>query len=557
MRNKIFNFRYQRGGMLLELMLSVALAAVVIPFIFRYQQNTIERARNIAVIKQMGLVSDALERCIFENRDKLANMAVGSSEYTFAESDFTPNDDASVDCLILANENGRGLINYGLTPEFANDFMNDYRLRILKYQNGTQPIFQGVVLSSGVDALRTAEITRLGGGSIGFIEKTNVLGGYGVFKTTKSKLRYSNAIDHGIVQITGPTRGESKYLWRVWSGNKNDATMLSPLNMDEHDIVNVDALYATNVNFYSELKINGDLNISELTFDKYADLGTTQIAGTAGGTINVTRGADPDLENVILSGNNSATLNITNLYLNNNANVNVDEFDVDKLVVKNECKFPTTSVTANTLVVENDVAAGSVDAPTGIIKLKGAAVTPILNIDKIIYEAKNNHPEYTWGFVSGKTSRAQFKDLILSDLTNLVTLVKNYEQSHMSVTAPSVNSVYNLYTDQIWTPGDSRNDVVSDYLFKMQFIKDIVDAKYACASDKDYYPNQMYSGGGTSYPQFSRCVGCVTWFVDCVKSGKHSYTWCKSGLNYCQSDDGCINQTDISVDTCMDNLNIG
>ena len=555
MQNKIFNFRYQRGGMLLELMLSVALAAVVIPFIFRYQQNTIERARNISVIKQMGLVSDALERCIFENRDKLANMAV-NTEYTFSEADFNPNSEDGIDCLILANENGRGLINYGLTPEFANDFMNDYRLRILKYKNGSQPIFQGVVLSSGVDALRTAEITRLGGGSIGFIEKTNVLGGYGVFKTTKSKLKF-NTVSGGLVQITGPTRGESKYLWRVWSGNKNDATMLSPLNMDEHDIVNVDALYAKNVNFYSELKINGDLNISELTFDKYANFGTTQIAGTAGGTINVTRGADPELEGVILSGNNSAELNITNLYLNDNANVNVDEFDVNTLYVKDECKFPITGVTANKLVVNNDVAAGSVDASTGIIKLNDAAVTPILNIDKIIYEAKNNNPEYTWGFVSGKTSRAQFKDLILSDLTNLVALVKNYEQTHVSVTAPSVNNTYNLYTDQIWTPGDSENDVVSDYLFKMQFIKDVVDAKYACASDKDYYPNQMYPGGGTLYPQFSRCVGCVTWFFNCVKSGKYSYTWCKNGLNYCQSDDGCINQTDISVDTCMDNLNIG
>jgi len=513
------------------------------------------------VIKQMGLVSDALERCIFENRDKLANMAVGSSEYTFAESDFTPIDDTGVDCLILANDKGRGLINYGLTPEFANDFMNDYRLRILKYQNGTQPIFQGVVLSSGVDALRTAEITRLGGGSIGFIEKTNVLGGYGVFKTTKSKLRYSNAIDHGIVQITGPTRGESKYLWRVWSGNKNDATMLSPLNMDEHDIVNVDALYAKNVNFYSELKINGDLNITDLIFDEYTNLGNTQLVGATNGNLNVTKGSGPYLDTVILSGGSSATLNTTNLYLNNNANVNVNDFEVNTLIVNDECEFPNVNVQSESLVVEGDAVAKSVNAAAGKIKLNGAAVTPILHIDSIIYAG---NPDYMWMANSPSDehdrtgSFAQFKDLMLSDLTKLVTLVKNYEQTHVAVTAPSVNNVYNLYTDQIWTPGDSKNDVVSGYLFKMQFIKDVVDAKYACASNKNYYPKPTYSSGNTPYPQFSRCVDCVTWFVDCVKTHSvSSYGICKYQLNYCQSDDGCINQTAISVDTCMDNLNIG
>ena len=38
------NQNVQRGSMLIELLLSVALAVVIIPFVFRYQQNAVTRA---------------------------------------------------------------------------------------------------------------------------------------------------------------------------------------------------------------------------------------------------------------------------------------------------------------------------------------------------------------------------------------------------------------------------------------------------------------------------------------------------------------------------------
>ena len=70
-RKTIFNGPSEHGGMLVELMLSIALAMVVIPFIFRYQQRAVRRAENIAIARQMSGVQDALERYIVANREEL------------------------------------------------------------------------------------------------------------------------------------------------------------------------------------------------------------------------------------------------------------------------------------------------------------------------------------------------------------------------------------------------------------------------------------------------------------------------------------------------------
>ena len=60
----------QRGGMLVELMLSITIAAIILPFIVRYQQNAISRAKNIAVAKQIEIVQNALERYINQRKNE-------------------------------------------------------------------------------------------------------------------------------------------------------------------------------------------------------------------------------------------------------------------------------------------------------------------------------------------------------------------------------------------------------------------------------------------------------------------------------------------------------
>ena len=149
----------QRGGMLIELLLSVALAAVIMPFLFRYQQNALRRAENIALTRQMGEIQTALERYIVDNRENLL-MTVGRT---------------------ISRVNMSDLAIYGLS-ESTLDASDKYQLRILKSNEGASgATLQGVVVMStdGVPPLRTREIVSMGGANMGFIEGSRAYGAFG------------------------------------------------------------------------------------------------------------------------------------------------------------------------------------------------------------------------------------------------------------------------------------------------------------------------------------------------------------------------------------------
>jgi len=248
----------QHGGMLMEMMLSVALAAITIPFVARYQKNTIERARNVAVVKQMDIVRGALERCIMENRSNYLNH---TGQYVFSENDIS--DPTRIDCLVLSDgeDEPHGLINYGLTPEFINDYGNDYTLRIRKSEDNTgQAVLQGIVLlrNGNVNTLSTREIVNLGGGQVGFTDGNYVRGGFNAFSTEKTNYGLTTS-DQGIIQTTETARGDSKYLWRTADSSKEDRTMLSFLNLDMHDIINIAGFKANEAHFSNSVSLNPDL----------------------------------------------------------------------------------------------------------------------------------------------------------------------------------------------------------------------------------------------------------------------------------------------------------
>ena len=110
-KHLIFNKNFvERGGMLVELMLSVALAAIIIPFVFRYQETAVVRARNVAITKQMENVQSALERYIVENKVELMKPK-GKNIFRITIED---------------------LIDYGLPEYIAQTYADDFQLRILK-----------------------------------------------------------------------------------------------------------------------------------------------------------------------------------------------------------------------------------------------------------------------------------------------------------------------------------------------------------------------------------------------------------------------------------------
>ena len=175
-KRNFFNTNVQRGGMLVELMMTIALAAIIIPFVFRYQQTAVERAKNVAITRQMASVQDALERYIVENKTELMRpKGKNISQVKIAD-----------------------LINYGLPEYIADTFGNDYQLRVLKSaDNNNKSILQGIVILNNreISPIRTREIVNLGGGKVGFVEGNITYGGFGVF--------HGNAADFGISGTKG------------------------------------------------------------------------------------------------------------------------------------------------------------------------------------------------------------------------------------------------------------------------------------------------------------------------------------------------------------------
>ena len=221
------------GSMLVELLLSIALAAIIIPFVFRYQHNSVVRAQNIAIANQMSEIQFALERYIVENRAELLK-TVGRNIVRISLSDLAP---------------------FGVPDYVFDTAENKYQLRILKSADSTgNATLQGIVVreSSDVTPLRTREIVNLSGGSMGFVDGTRAHGTFGAWHADTVDLGID--IDQGIVETTSINRDAALYLWRVPSMNSEDATMLSALNLGGHDIVETKFLNSNFAEFNEGLK---------------------------------------------------------------------------------------------------------------------------------------------------------------------------------------------------------------------------------------------------------------------------------------------------------------
>ena len=170
--NKIFlDSQKQRGGMLVELLMSVAIVSLVLPFLFKYQQESVVRAENISIARKMQDVQNALERYIVMNRDALLNVA-GKS---------------------IARVEMADLVDFGLPNTILEEEADKYQLRVLKSSDATgQSTLQGVVVmsDSAITPLRTRQIVEVGGDNMGFIDGTHAYGTFGAW--------HIDAVDIGV-----------------------------------------------------------------------------------------------------------------------------------------------------------------------------------------------------------------------------------------------------------------------------------------------------------------------------------------------------------------------
>ena len=420
----------QHGGMLVELMMTIALAAIIIPFVFRYQQTSVERARNLAVAKQIENVQNALERYIMENKTELMR-PIGKN----------------ISRVKLAD-----LVEYGLDENIAVNYKDEYQLRILKTADiNNKSILQGVVILSdeNISPLRTREIVNLGGGKFGFVEGNVTYGGFGAFHADAKDFGITNT--KGLIGTTSTTRGNTEYLWRLPSNSEEDATMLSPLNLDGHDVQKVHFFDASKAQFEEKLKIE-KLATSSLEFSNRTTMDA--IFSTNSAVVNGAFTADSRNLNVggtltLADSAKFSSFYTNDLYVNN---LTLSGFSVT-----------STSGKSSTLKIigDMDLILGHIKATYVSVGYTGS-VTPQLTISDKIQDSKDS--SFYWDI---KNQRARFADVNFPELSRMVAQIIRTE----SKTGTIATSVFGAVAA-------NANATVGDYINALNTMQSQIRDKY-------------------------------------------------------------------------------
>lgn len=422
-------FNNSRGSMLVELLLSVALAALIIPFLFRYQHSSIERAQNIAITNQMTEIQVALERYIVANRDELLR-TVGRN-ITRVELD--------------------DLAEFGVPQSVLDAGDEKYQLRILKSSDASgQSTLQGVIVraSDDITPLRTREIVNLSGGSMGFVDGTHAYGTFGAWHT--DALDMGVDIDNGIIETTSVNRDNALYLWRVPSENPDDAKMMSPLNLGGHDIKNaafINSDYAT---------FNEGLTAKEIVSDKIIfDNRTTIDAVFSTDAATVSGMLSSDSKNMEISGRLSLadTAKMSSLTAEN---LWVSKLTLSGLSIEADHDLALLKINQSL-----DMTSGRIEAIFVSVGFAGSMTPRLVVYDRI---EDSTNPQYYWD-VKSKTAR--FSDASFVELNRMATLATFYEGDNST----SAGQIFGAVSA-------NKNATVSDYMNAISEIQKRVSAKY-------------------------------------------------------------------------------
>ena len=429
-KHNIFYRNAQRGGMLVELMMTIALAAIIIPFVFRYQETAVSRARNVAITRQMENVQSALERYIVENKTELMRPKGKNISYVKIQD----------------------LVDYGLPEYIASTYGDDYQLRVLKSSdNKNKSTLQGIIIltNNDISPLRTREIVNLGGGKFGFVEGNTTYGGFGAYRANASDFGISGA--KGLVGITDIKRGNDEYLWRLPSDNENDATMLSPLNLDGHDITNVRFVDANKAQFEEKLKV-GNLNLNSLVFANRATIDTIYSTNIA--VINGALSADSRNLNVSGTLTLADSAKFSSFYTND---LYVNTLTLSGFSVESESGKSSTL----RVIGDMDLVLGRITATYVSVGYTGS-VTPQLNITDKIQDSKDS--SFYWDI---KNKKARFADINSPELSRLASYIIQMESDSGTVAT-------NIFGGVV----ANTNATVADYINAINNIQMQIRAKY-------------------------------------------------------------------------------
>ena len=420
-----------RGGMLIELMMSIAIAALVIPFLFRYQRDAVTRAENIAITQNMQDMQSALERYIMHNRETLMN-TIGKNI-----TRVTIND----------------LAEFGLS-DATTSASDKYQVRVLKSSDATgQATLQGVIVytDGDISPMRTREIVSLGGGNMGFIEGTKAYGTFGAWHADTIDLGVG--VTDGIVTTTNISRDNALYLWRVPSESTADATMMGPLNLGGHNIEHARFMNAASANFNETIELgrgaaNSVVFQNRTTVDSNFETRNATVSG-------------------ILSAD-SRTLEVANT---------LTLADIGKFTSFSAYDLWATSMTLSGISITDngepailninqtlDMTGGRIDAIYVTVGFTGS-ITPRLVVHNRIEDS--THPEYFWDATSSAAT-AYLWDATFAELNQMAQDIYITEQS----AGTDASRIFGTITA-------NGNATVADFMNAISQIQSAVRIKYS------------------------------------------------------------------------------
>lgn len=417
-----------RGTVLIEFLLTIALAGTLLPFIYGYQNRAVIRAENVRVTRQMQKIQNIFEKYIVENKDSMLT-TVGRNIIKVKLTD---------------------LIDYGLDAAFVESVADKYQLRVLKSNDyGDQASLQGVIVltDSEITPLRTREIVSMGDDKIGFVDGTRAYGGFGTWRVNTADLGVDAT--SGIVQTTAIKRDNSLYLWRVPSENASDATMLSALNLGGRDIINSVFVNASGLSLDESLEVN-KIVTNDLIFKNRTTIDTKFTTQTA-----IVSGAmSGDSKNISVAG----TLSVAESA--KASSFTADNFWVNNLTLGG---LSTPSGVAATLRSNGslDMTEGRISAMFVSVGFTGS-ITSRLNVKEKIIDSVNS--DYYWDV---KSKVANLVDINSPTLSDMAPRILRRE----SVSGTTATRVFSSVSS-------NKNATVGDYLNAIREIGQNVRAQY-------------------------------------------------------------------------------
>ena len=428
-KTRIFSgLNAHRGTVLIEFLLTIALAATLMPFIYSFQMRAVTRAENVRVSREMQKIQSVFEHYIVQNKDSFLG-SVGRS---------------------IIRVNLPELLDYGLDENFVSAVADKYQLRVLKSKDAMgQATLQGAIVLNNpeITPLRTREIVSLGNDKIGFIDGTRAYGGFGTWRANTAD--FGIDASSGIIQMTAINRDNSLYLWRLPSKNPNDATMLSALNLGARDIKNASFVNAGGFSLQETYEAQ-KLNVNDLIFNNRTTIDSefkTQsalVSGTLSG----------DSKNISVGG----TFNLADL-------AKISSFTADNLwtntLTLSGLSTPSGEITTLRATGALDMTEGRVNALYVTVGFTGS-ITSRLGVKSKIVDSVD--PNFYW---DANAKVANLVDINSPTLSDLAVKVLRRESVSGTVATRAFSAV-----------SANKNATMGDFLNAINEIGTNVRAKY-------------------------------------------------------------------------------